>query len=403
MAAGGSERGAEKELSRLRRKVENRTCPNCLKQDSMGFTAVCMTFKTFICSECKSAHQGFSHRCKSALGSFWSMDEVASLSEQHGGGNTMAAAKWLANAPDSERPVPGESTLEGYKRFIQRAYIEERWAGPPASPAETCLPAGETSSLANEGAAERRQGCSEGHRRDKPERKNRRSRARTEDCCSLGSPARIVASDVGVGKHERRTGRGRARTEDGCTLGSPTRRLAMEFGETWQMHQVGPGHFDDMMEGFNDLGTTPTKDFVPSYAISDVSTCCDTPRNRGVAIRDRGNPWAEDVARKCMEQVRAAALQHDPKPLVDQTFVSSGRGCSPSQCLPPTPGAAARRQLPQWSTGVGKANNPWAASMHAPAPPETRELPFGASAPPRDFPAFLSAIHARVERQIWAA
>ena len=30
----------------------------------MGFKDVCMKFKIFLCSDCKSAHQAFSHRCK---------------------------------------------------------------------------------------------------------------------------------------------------------------------------------------------------------------------------------------------------------------------------------------------------------------------------------------------------
>ncbi|CAJ1387235.1 unnamed protein product [Effrenium voratum] len=51
-------------------------CPNCLKEESLGFGAVCMTFKTFICHDCKSAHQSFSHRCKSVQMSVWTMDEV---------------------------------------------------------------------------------------------------------------------------------------------------------------------------------------------------------------------------------------------------------------------------------------------------------------------------------------
>ena len=73
-------------------------CPNCLKEESLGFSAVCTTFKTwrpqllfvcvlcteyknlhgfrFICSDCKSAHQSFSHRCKSIQMSVWTMEEV---------------------------------------------------------------------------------------------------------------------------------------------------------------------------------------------------------------------------------------------------------------------------------------------------------------------------------------
>ena len=86
-------------------------CPNCLKEENVGFGAVCTTFKTqlapnseqllkmcglfgafefvesllelrFICHDCKSAHQSFSHRCKSVQMSIWTMDEVKAWVEQ---------------------------------------------------------------------------------------------------------------------------------------------------------------------------------------------------------------------------------------------------------------------------------------------------------------------------------
>ena len=33
-------------------------------------------FARFICHDCKSAHQSFSHRCKSVQMSVWTMEEV---------------------------------------------------------------------------------------------------------------------------------------------------------------------------------------------------------------------------------------------------------------------------------------------------------------------------------------
>merc|ERR1712137_375802 len=87
---------AEKELSRLRKLPENKICPNCGVKESLGFQAIVVPFKIFVCSSCKSAHQAFSHRCKSASMSNWTMEEVAMLDEQNGGGNRLAAANWLA-------------------------------------------------------------------------------------------------------------------------------------------------------------------------------------------------------------------------------------------------------------------------------------------------------------------
>ena len=53
-----------KYLNQLRRQPENKKCATCPYEDKMGFKDVCMKFKIFICGDCKSAHQAFSHRCK---------------------------------------------------------------------------------------------------------------------------------------------------------------------------------------------------------------------------------------------------------------------------------------------------------------------------------------------------
>eukprot|EP00966_Prymnesium_polylepis_P307726 7111172-Prymnesium_polylepis.1 len=51
-------------LNKLRRLPENKKCGSCNYEDRMGFKNVCMKFKIFICDDCKSAHQAYSHRCK---------------------------------------------------------------------------------------------------------------------------------------------------------------------------------------------------------------------------------------------------------------------------------------------------------------------------------------------------
>ena len=53
-------------LNKLRRLPENKKCATCNYEDRMGFKNVCMKFKIFICDDCKSAHQAYSHRCKVA-------------------------------------------------------------------------------------------------------------------------------------------------------------------------------------------------------------------------------------------------------------------------------------------------------------------------------------------------
>ena len=55
---------AEAELAKLRRLPENRRCATCKHEDRLGYNAICVKFQIFVCGDCKSAHQAFSHRCK---------------------------------------------------------------------------------------------------------------------------------------------------------------------------------------------------------------------------------------------------------------------------------------------------------------------------------------------------
>ena len=130
----------DKALNAIRRLAANKVCGTCLHEERMGFKDVCMKFKIFICSDCKSCHQAFSHRCKvgrrppppppcartcdhrypptahparrlapqSVTMSNWSMAEVDVLKHEHGGGNIVNAAKVFARFPQgAKRPQKG--------------------------------------------------------------------------------------------------------------------------------------------------------------------------------------------------------------------------------------------------------------------------------------------------------
>lgn len=127
MAPAGSD-PAEAALQQLRKLPENRVCPNCLKKETFGFQSVCVPFRTFVCGDCKSAHQSFSHRCKSTSMSHWTLEEVRQLQEGNGGGNRVATHRWLAAVPDTERPKPGDHH-EVFKNFVDRAYNRKEWEG----------------------------------------------------------------------------------------------------------------------------------------------------------------------------------------------------------------------------------------------------------------------------------
>lgn len=90
----------------MRREPANKVCPNCLKEDKLGFDAVCFQFKTFVCSTCKSSHQAYSHRCKSVRMSNWTKEEVDTLKTENGGGARGATlrAAFLFCVPRSDMP-----------------------------------------------------------------------------------------------------------------------------------------------------------------------------------------------------------------------------------------------------------------------------------------------------------
>ena len=54
----------EDELNYLKGLEANKRCADCTAVSSWGYDDVCMKFKSFMCHECKSAHQSFSHLCK---------------------------------------------------------------------------------------------------------------------------------------------------------------------------------------------------------------------------------------------------------------------------------------------------------------------------------------------------
>ena len=92
------------ELHRLRKLPANKACANCGVVSATGHGAAVMTFGIFVCHGCKSAHQSFSHLCKSVSMSYWSLAEVAKLRD---GGNERARASWMARCSSAARLSPG--------------------------------------------------------------------------------------------------------------------------------------------------------------------------------------------------------------------------------------------------------------------------------------------------------
>eukprot|EP00448_Togula_jolla_P011565 CAMPEP_0170606026 /NCGR_PEP_ID=MMETSP0224-20130122/20287_1 /TAXON_ID=285029 /ORGANISM="Togula jolla, Strain CCCM 725" /LENGTH=329 /DNA_ID=CAMNT_0010931069 /DNA_START=44 /DNA_END=1030 /DNA_ORIENTATION=+ len=182
---GVPDRAAEKELQKLRRLPQNRICADCLLEDKdgLGHKDVCWKFKTFICSTCKSAHQSFSHRCKSVTMSNWTMEEVKALDSRNGGGNEAAGLQWLASITERDRPTKGD--LESCKRFVENAYIKLLWLSASrsvtlyADPQEPQADTGVEDSAAREAQRDRQRDRSERRRRRRENREGSRGARRS--------------------------------------------------------------------------------------------------------------------------------------------------------------------------------------------------------------------------------
>jgi hypothetical protein len=85
-------RDLEKELEKLRRLPANKACLSCSAVAPFGWRDVCVKFATLVCSDCKAAHQAYSHRIKSLGMSTFEASEVDALAAA---GNAAAAATWL--------------------------------------------------------------------------------------------------------------------------------------------------------------------------------------------------------------------------------------------------------------------------------------------------------------------
>lgn len=152
--AGEKKQNPEDILKKLRKIEENKKCVNCGEEAKLGHTNVCLPYGSFVCHNCKSAHQSFSHRIKSITMSTWTLKEAKSLMEKNGGGNVNCAKKWLGKGDvEKYRPKPGDS-LEKFKNFVRLAYEEKMFYSGPAPKKDEDDEEAEEEGAEEEGAAE---------------------------------------------------------------------------------------------------------------------------------------------------------------------------------------------------------------------------------------------------------
>ncbi|KAF1331417.1 Gtpase-activating protein, partial [Globisporangium splendens] len=114
---------AETELNAVKKLDANKSCANCDAYNKFGHQNVCEKFKTFVCSNCKSAHQSYSMRVKSVSMSNWSKEEVDALKEENDGGNAVAKRVWLGRWDESQMRKPTDKDhVDYFKKFINKVY-----------------------------------------------------------------------------------------------------------------------------------------------------------------------------------------------------------------------------------------------------------------------------------------
>ncbi|KDO22934.1 hypothetical protein SPRG_11778 [Saprolegnia parasitica CBS 223.65] len=141
---------AEAALNTIRKLEANKACANCDAVAKFGHSNICEKFKTFVCNNCKSAHQSYSHRVKSVTMSNWTKDEVDALKEENGGGNAVARRTWLGAYEDgrSMRKPTESDHVDVFKRFINTVYNDRAFYAEGA-PSRTPAPSSSNASSAS--------------------------------------------------------------------------------------------------------------------------------------------------------------------------------------------------------------------------------------------------------------
>ncbi|EQC27041.1 hypothetical protein SDRG_15155 [Saprolegnia diclina VS20] len=144
---------AEAQLNTIRKLEANKACANCDALAKFGHSNICEKFKTFVCNNCKSAHQSYSHRVKSVTMSNWTKDEVDALKEENGGGNAVARRTWLGAYEDgrSMRKPTESDHVDVFKRFINAVYNDRAFFAEGA-PSRTPAPSSTASSSSSSSA-----------------------------------------------------------------------------------------------------------------------------------------------------------------------------------------------------------------------------------------------------------
>ncbi|CAN8232343.1 unnamed protein product [Cochlearia groenlandica] len=122
MAGGVKEDDKNERIIRsLLRLPHNKRCINC---NSLGPQYVCITFWSFVCTNCSGVHREFTHRVKSVSMAKFTSQEVIALQE---GGNQRAKDIYFKGLDQHQQSVPDGSNVERLRDFIKHVYVNKRY------------------------------------------------------------------------------------------------------------------------------------------------------------------------------------------------------------------------------------------------------------------------------------
>ncbi|XP_074273842.1 uncharacterized protein LOC141597324 isoform X2 [Silene latifolia] len=113
----------EKIIRGLLKQPGNRKCINC---DILGPQYVCVTFSTFVCTNCCGIHREFTHRVKSVSMAKFTPEEIASL---QAGGNERAKEVFFKEWDSQHLKAPDSSNGDKLRSFIKHVYVDRRYTG----------------------------------------------------------------------------------------------------------------------------------------------------------------------------------------------------------------------------------------------------------------------------------
>ena len=110
-----------KKIELFKKKGNNTKCFEC---NQKGTTYVCMSFGTFVCSECAGALRNLNYKVKGIGVTSFNKNEYEFIIKN---GNDKAKAKWMAKFDPNKDKYPDNKNYEDIRKFIINKYQFEKY------------------------------------------------------------------------------------------------------------------------------------------------------------------------------------------------------------------------------------------------------------------------------------